>query len=60
MCCLKIIFLAVNAPNLIKRIPLERKLKNAINKIYSLAKVSYLLEMIIIVKLQNTEKLIFR
>ena len=44
MCCLKIIFLAVNASNLIKRIPLERKLTNAINKIYSLAKVSYFLK----------------
>ena len=44
MCCLKIIFLAVNASNLIKRIPLDRKLKNAINKIYSLAKVSYFLK----------------
>ena len=44
MCCLKIIFLAVNASNLIKRIPLERKMKNAINKIYSLAKVSYFLQ----------------
>ena len=60
MCCLKIIFIAVNASNLIKRLPLERKLKNAINKIYLLAKVSYFLKkMIIILKLQNTEKLIF-
>ena len=32
MCCLKIIFLFVNASNLIIRIPFERKLKNAINK----------------------------
>ena len=32
MCCLKIIFLVVNASNLIIRIPFERKLKNAINK----------------------------
>ena len=44
MCCLKIIFLAVNVRNLIKRIPLERKMKNAINKIYSLAKVSFFLK----------------
>ena len=51
----KIIFLVVNAPNLIIRIPFERKLKNAINKIYLLAKVSYFLKKDI-VKLQNTEK----
>ena len=44
MCCLKIIFLVVNASNLIKRIPLKRKLKNTINKIYLLAKVSYFLK----------------
>ena len=44
ICCLKIIFLAVNASNLIKKIPLDRKLKNAINKIYSIAKVSYFLK----------------
>ena len=44
MCCLKIIFIAVNASSLIKRLPLERKLKNAMNKIYSLAKVSYFLK----------------
>ena len=61
MLCLKIIFLAFNPSNLIKRLPLERKLKNAINKINSLAKVSYFLKkMIIKVKLQNTEKPIFR
>ena len=59
MCCLKIIILVVTASNLIKRIPLERSLKNAINKIYSLAKVSYFLKNYI-VKLQNTEKMIFR
>ena len=59
MCCLKIIFLVVNALNLIIRIPFERKLKNAINKIYLLAKVSYFLKNDI-VKLQNTEKLSFR
>ena len=58
MCCLKIIFLVVNAPNLIIRIPFERKLKNAINKIYLLAKVSHFLKNDI-VKLQNTEKLSF-
>ena len=44
MCCLKIIFLAVNASNLIKMIPLEMKLKNAINKIYSLANFFYFLK----------------
>ena len=55
MCCVKIIFLVVNASNLIIRIPFERKLKNAINKIYLLAKVSYFLKNDI-VKLQNTEK----
>ena len=55
MCCLKIIFLVVNASNLIIRIPFERKLKNAINKIYLLAKVSHFLKNDI-VKLQNTEK----
>ena len=56
MCCLKIIFLVVNASNLIIRIPFERKsLKNAINKIYLLAKVSYFLKDDI-VKVQNTEK----
>ena len=59
MCCLKIIFLFVNASNLITRIPFERKLKNAINKIYLLAKVSHFLKNDI-VKLQNTEKLSFR
>ena len=59
MCCLKIIFLVVNASNLIIRIPFERKLKNAINKIYLLAKVSHFLKNDI-VKLQNTEKLSFR
>ena len=59
MCCLKIIFLFVNASNLIIRIPFERKLKNAINKIYLLAKVSHFLKNDI-VKLQNTEKLSFR
>ena len=53
-CCLKIIFLVVNASNLIIRIPFERKLKNAINKIYLLANVSYFLKNDI-VKLQNTE-----
>ena len=52
-------FLVVNAPNLIIRIPFERKLKNAINKIYLLAKVSHFLKNDI-VKLQNTEKLSFR
>ena len=55
MCCLKIIFLVVNASNLIIKIPFERKLKNAKNKIYLLAKVSYFLKNDI-VKLQNTEK----
>ena len=55
MCCLKISFLVVYASNLIIRIPFERKLKNAINKIYLLAKVSYFLKDYI-VKLQNTEK----
>ena len=55
MCCLKIIIFVVTASNLIKRIPLERKLKNAINKIYTLAKVSYFLKNDI-VKLQNTKK----
>ena len=59
MCCLKNIFLVVNASNLIIRIPFERKLKNAINKIYFLAKVSHFLKNDI-VKLQNTEKLSFR
>ena len=59
MCCLKIIILVVTASNMIKRIPLERKLRNAINKIYSLAKVFYFLQNDI-VRLQNTEKLIFR
>ena len=59
MCCLKIIFLVVNASNLINRIPFERKLKNAITKIYLLAKVSHFLKNDI-VKLQNTEKLSFR
>ena len=54
MCCLKIIFLVVNASNLIIRIPFERKLKNAINKIYLLAKVYFFLKNDI-VKLQNTE-----
>ena len=44
MRCLRIIVLAVNASNLIKMIPLERKLKNAINKIYLLAKVSFFLK----------------
>ena len=52
-------FLVVNASNLIIRIPFERKLKNTINKIYLLAKVSYFLKDDI-VKLQNTEKLSFR
>ena len=46
MCCLKIIFLVVNASNLIIRIPFERKFKNTINKIYLLAKVSHFLKMI--------------
>ena len=55
MCCLKIIIFVVTASNLIKRIPLERKLKNAINKINTLAKVSYFLKNDI-VKLQNTKK----
>ena len=55
MCCLKFIILVVNASNLIIRIPFERKLKNAINKIYLLAKVSHFLKNDI-VKLQNTEK----
>ena len=59
MCCLKNNFLVVNSSNLIVRIPLERKLKNAINKIILLAKVSYFLKNCI-VKLQNTEKLSFR
>ena len=59
MCCLKIIFLVVNASNLIIRIPFERELKNALNKIYLLVKVSYFLKDDI-VKLQNTEKLSFR
>ena len=44
MCCLKIIFLVVNASNLIIRIPFERKLKNAMTKIYLLAKVSHFLQ----------------
>ena len=55
MCCLKTIFLLVNASNLIIRIPFKRKMKNAINKIYLLAKVSHFLKNYI-VKLQNTEK----
>ena len=55
MCCLKNIFPVVNASNLIIRMPFERKLKNAINKIYLLAKVSHFLKNDI-VKLQNTEK----
>ena len=59
MCCLKIMFLVVNASKLIIRIPFERKLKSAINKIYLLAKVSYFLKDDI-VKLQNTEQLSFR
>ena len=59
MCCLKIIFFVVNASKLIIWILFERKLKNAINKIYLLAKVSYFLK-IDIVKLQNTENLSFR
>ena len=50
----KNIFLVVNASNLIIRIPLERKLKNSISKIYLIAKVSYFLKNDI-VKLQNTE-----
>ena len=60
MCCLKIIFLVVNASNSIIRMPLERKLKNAINKFYLLSKVSYFLKKNDTVKLQNTEKLSFR
>ena len=59
MCCLKIIFIVVNASNLIIRIPFERKLKNAINKIYLSANVSYFLKDDT-EKLQNTEKLSFR
>ena len=56
---LKIIFLVVNASNLIRRISFERKMKNTIYKIYILAKVSHFLKNDK-VKQQNTEILSFR
>ena len=58
MCGLKNIFLVVTASNLIKKDTIGKEIENAINKIYSLAKVSYFLKNDI-VKLQNTEKLFF-
>ena len=60
MCCLKIIFIAVNASNLIKRLPLERKLKKRNEQNLFISQGSLLPEKIIIIlKLQNTGKLIF-
>ena len=59
MCCLKIIFLVVNAYKLDNKDTIWKEIENAINKIYLSAKVSYFLKNDI-VKLQNTEKLSFR
>ena len=57
MCYLKIIFHIVNAPNLIKRIQFERKLKSEKNTTNSLAKV--LSDKKLYSETVNTEKLIF-
>ena len=61
MCCLKIIFLAVNASNLIKNYTIRKEIEKR-NKQYLFISQGLLLpeKMIIIVKLQNHEKLIFR
>ena len=60
MCCLKIIFLAVNAPNLIKKKDTIGKEIEKRNKQNLFISQGLFLKMIIIVKLQNTEKLNFR
>ena len=61
MCCLKIIFLAVNASNLIKKDTIGKEIEKRNKQSLFISQGLLLPEkMIIIVKQQNTEKLIFR